>query len=306
MWRTDLALEMRESFPEDKEEIRGVILTKEKQEKEKIEVTRVEIKDEKGERAMGKPRGTYITIESELLNKQGEEAREPVAKAVKKYLEELSGGLFGKKTLIAGLGNREMTPDALGPYVVEQLFVTRHLIREFGEGLKEKYEMESVSAIAPGVMGQTGMETVEILKGIIYETKPDLLIVVDALAARNLNRVNTTIQLTDTGISPGAGVGNNRKELNKKNLGIPVVALGVPTVVDAATIVEDRMETALQKEGYSEKEIKSFLESLDYRSMGSFFVTPKTIDEEIRLLGDTISEALNSCFSNIYTNGSGK
>lgn len=306
MWRTDLALEMRESFPEDKEEIRGVILTKEKQEKEKIEVTRVEIKDERGERAMGKPMGTYITIESELLNKQGEEAREPVAKAVKKYLEELSGGLFGKKTLIAGLGNREMTPDALGPYVVEQLFVTRHLIREFGEGLKEKYEMESVSAIAPGVMGQTGMETVEILKGIIYETKPDLLIVVDALAARNLNRVNTTIQLTDTGISPGAGVGNNRKELNKKNLGIPVVALGVPTVVDAATIVEDRMETALQKEGYSEKEIKSFLGSLDYRSMGSFFVTPKTIDEEIRLLGDTISEALNSCFSNIYTNGSGK
>ncbi|MFW5647227.1 MAG: GPR endopeptidase [Acetivibrio ethanolgignens] len=306
MWRTDLALEMRESFPEDKEEIRGVILTKEKQEEEKIEITRVEIKDEKGERAMGKPRGTYITIESELLKEKGEEAKEPMVKAVKKHLEELSGGIFGKKTLIAGLGNREMTPDALGPYVVEQLFVTRHLIQEFGESLKKKYEMESVSAIAPGVMGQTGMETCEILKGIIHETKPDLLIVVDALAARNLKRVNTTIQLTDTGISPGAGVGNNRKELNQKNLGIPVIALGVPTVVDAATIVEDRMETALKKEGYSEEEIGSFLGSLDYRGMGSFFVTPKTIDEEIRLLGDTISEALNSCFSNIYTNGSEK
>lgn len=299
MWRTDLALEMRESFPGDEKEVQGVVLTKEKLEEETIEITRVEIKDEKGARAMGKPRGTYVTIESEFL----EEKKEFLVETLKEYLWELSGEITGKRILVAGLGNREMTPDSLGPYVVENLFVTRHLLREFGEDFRKKYKMENVSAIVPGVMGQTGMESSEILKGIIRETKPELLIVVDALAARNLNRVNKTIQLTDTGICPGAGIGNNRKELNQKNLGIPVIAVGVPTVVDAATIVEDRMELALKKEGYEKEEIHRFLGSLDYRSMGSFFVTPKTVDEEIRLMGDIISEALNMGFSNIYTNG---
>lgn len=306
MWRTDLALEMRESFPEDQQEIQGVILTKEKKEDEGIEVTRVEITDEQGARMMGKPQGTYITIEAEDLKEKDESYQKPVARVLKQYLEELSGGLTGKKTLIAGLGNREVTPDALGPYVVDNLFTTRHLIREFGEALKEKYEMESVSAIAPGVMGQTGMESGEILKGIIAETKPDMIIVIDALAARSVNRVNTTIQLTDTGISPGAGIGNNRQMLNRESLGIPVIALGVPTVVDAATIVEDRMAEALKKEGYEEGEIEQFLGELDYKGMESLFVTPKTIDEEVKQISYTISEALNSCFSNIYTNGSGK
>lgn len=304
MWRTDLALEVRESFPEDHKEIQGVILTKERKEEEKIETTRVEIKDERGERAMGKPRGTYITIESSYLREKDESYQKPIARALKKYLEELSGGLKGKKTLIAGLGNREVTPDALGPYVVDNLFTTRHLIKEFGEALKEKYEMESVSAIAPGVMAQTGMESSEILKGIIEETKPDLVIVVDALAARSTSRVNATIQLTNTGISPGAGIGNNRKALNEKSLGVKVIALGVPTVVDAATIVEDRMGEALGKKGYNEDEIQRFLGELDYHSMGSLFVTPKTIDEEVKQISYTISEALNACFSNIYNNGS--
>lgn len=306
MWRTDLALEVRESFPEDDEEIKGVILTREWKEDEKIETTRVEIKDERGERAMGKPKGTYITIESSYLREKDEDYQRPITKVLKGYLEELSGGLRGKKTLIAGLGNREVTPDALGPYVVDNLFTTRHLIREFGAALKEKYEMESVSAIAPGVMAQTGMESSEVLKGIIKETKPDLVIVVDALAARSTSRVNATIQLTDTGICPGAGIGNNRKALNEKSLGIKVIALGVPTVVDASTIVEDRIGEALGKKGYSEEEIQQFLGELDYRGMGSLFVTPKTIDEEVKQMSYTISEALNACFSNIYNIGSAK
>lgn len=303
MWRTDLALEMRESFPEDDKEIKGVILTKEQKKDKQMEITRVEIKDEKGAKAMGKPRGTYITIESLALKEKDETYKKPVIEEIKRYLEELSGGLKGKKTLVAGLGNREVTPDALGPYVVDNLFTTRHLIQEFGKEFQEKYEMEAVSAIAPGVMAQTGMESSEILKGIIEETKPDLIIIIDALAARSVNRLNTTIQLTDTGISPGAGVGNNRKKLNEESLGVPVLALGVPTVVDAATIVEDRMEEALKKQGYTEEEIGSFLGELDYHSVGSMFVTPKTIDEEVKQISDTISEALNVCFSNIYNKG---
>lgn len=303
MWRTDLALEVRESFPEDNEEIKGVILTKEKKKEKNIETTRVEIKDERGERAMGKPKGIYITIESPWLKEKDESYQKPVAEELKKYLEELSGGLKGKRTLIAGLGNREVTPDALGPYVVDNLFTTRHLIKEFGKDFQKKYEMESVSAIAPGVMAQTGMESGEILKGIIEETRADLVIVVDALAARSTSRVNTTIQLTDTGISPGAGIGNNRRVLNQESLGARVIALGVPTVVDAATIVTDRMGEALKKQGYEEEEIERFLEALDYRSMGSMFVTPKTIDEEVKQISYTISEALNGCFSNIYNSG---
>jgi spore protease len=299
MWRTDLALEVRESFPEDNEEIQGVILKKERREAGKIELTRLEIKDEKGEETMGKPKGTYLTVETDYLCEKDEDCQRSVVKLLCEYLEELSGGLQGKKTLIAGLGNRQMTPDALGPYVVDRLFATRHLFCTFGKSFGEKFELENVSAIAPGVMAQTGMESGEILKGIIEETKPDLLIAIDALAARNTRRVNRTIQLTDTGICPGAGIGNNRKILNKESLGLPVLGLGVPTVVDVATIVEDRMSEALGNRGYDDREIQSFLHELNYSGMGSFFVTPKTIDEEVRQISNTISEALNACFSHM-------
>ncbi len=300
MWRTDLAMEVRESFPENGEEIKGVVLKKERNEKDNIETTRVEITDKEGERIMGKPCGIYLTIESPHLKEKDESFQEPISKALRKCLEELSGGLKGKKTLIAGLGNREVTPDALGPYVVDNLFTTRHLLREFGKEFQEKYQMESVSAIAPGVMAQTGMESGEILKGIIEETKPDLIIAVDALAARSTARLNTTIQLTDTGIAPGAGIGNNRKVLNEKSLGVKIIALGVPTVVDVATIVEDSMSMALEEKGYTSGEIDGFLKELECHAMENFFVTPKTVDEEVKQISYTISEALNECFSNIY------
>lgn len=293
--RTDLALEVRESFENDNVEIKGVVLKEDYIKSDDIKVTTVVIKDEQGQNAMQKPMGTYITIEAPRLHETDEDYHKPLSKEIAKYLEELSGGLKEKEILIAGLGNREVTPDSLGPQVVDNLFVTRHLISEFGEEFREKHEMGSLSAIAPGVMAQTGMESSEILKGIIGETKPKLLIVIDALAARSTSRINTTVQITDTGICPGSGVGNNRKALNKESLGIDVIALGVPTVVDAATIVNDTMEHFLVKKGFEEKEINVFMREINEDKITNMFVTPKNIDESIKRISYTISEALNSC-----------
>lgn len=288
MIRTDLALEARESFPEDDVEVKGVVL-KEEEEREGIKVTTLEIKDERASQAMGKPVGTYITIEADNI----EECMTELEEVICHHIEALTGGISGKSVMVAGLGNREITPDALGPKVVDALFATRHLIREFGKDFKDKYGMESLSAIAPGVMAQTGMESSEILKGISRETRPDWLIVIDALAARSVSRLNRTVQITNTGISPGSGVGNHRSGLNKSSMGLNVIALGVPTVVDASTIVEDRMTEVLEKQGFSEKERGMFLKEIDSPSMRNMFVTPKNIDEAVDQISQVIAESLN-------------
>lgn len=196
--------------------------------------------------------------------------------------------------LIVGLGNRDVTPDALGPYVVGNICITRHMIREFGAASLGEEQRNPVSGIVPGVMAQTGMETLEIIRGVVKETHPDLIIAVDALAARSTRRLNRTIQITDTGINPGSGVGNHRNGLNKQVLGIPVIAIGVPTVVDAATIVNDTMESlihALDMEDYAQKYqlIKERIPS----HLNTMFVTPKDIDETVKRLSYTISEGLN-------------
>jgi spore protease len=295
--RTDLALEVRETFEEDNVEIQGVILKEDYDKKMDIRVSTVIIKDQKGADAMGKPIGTYITIEAPKLSEEDESFHEPITKEIAKYLKKLTGDLEKREVLIAGLGNREVTPDALGPQVVDNLFITRHLIREFGQEFKTKNNLGNVSAISPGVMAQTGMEAKEVLRGIIRETSPDLVIVIDALAARSIHRLNTTIQITDTGISPGSGVGNNRKALNKESLGVEVIALGVPTVVDAATIVNDTMEQFMSKQGFSEKETSQFISEVNEQAMCNMFVTPKNIDESIKRISYTISESLNRCFS---------
>lgn len=295
--RTDLALEIRESFEEDNVEIQGVVLKEDYDKKKDIRVTTVIIKDQKGAEAMGKPIGTYITIEAPKLSEEDESFHEPITKEIAKYIKQLSGDMENKEVLIAGLGNREVTPDALGPQVVDNLFITRHLIREFGQDFKLKNNLGNVSAISPGVMAQTGMEASEVLRGIIHETSPDLVIVVDALAARSIHRLNTTIQITDTGISPGSGVGNNRKALNKESLGVNVIALGVPTVVDAATIVNDTVEQFMQKQGFGEKEIFQFISEVNEQAMCNMFVTPKNVDESVKRISYTISESLNRCFS---------
>ncbi len=295
--RTDLALEERESFPDDDVEIKGVVLDEDFDKKNNIRVSTVIIKDEKGAHAMHKPIGTYITIEAPDIDQSDENYHKPVSEAIAKYLKKLAGDLKREEVLVVGLGNREVTPDALGPQVVDNLFITRHLIKEYGNEFKDKHHLGSVSAISPGVMAQTGMETVEIVKGIIEQTKPKLLIVIDALASRSIHRVNTTVQLTDTGISPGSGVGNNRKAFNEESLGTKVIALGVPTVVDAATIVADTLTSYMQKSGFGEEDIDKFISEVREQQIDNMFVTPKNIDESIKRISYTVSEALNSCFA---------
>ena len=295
--RTDLALEMRESFPEDDVEIKGVVLNENYDEANNIRVSVVEIKDDKGAKAMQKPIGTYITIEAPEINRSSDDYFKPASEEIARQLKNLAGNLKREELLVVGLGNREVTPDALGPQVVDNLFITRHLIREYGNEFKEKNHLGSVSAISPGVMAQTGMETLEIIKGIIKETKPKLLIVIDALASRSVSRVNTTVQLTDTGISPGSGVGNNRKALNEESLGTKVIAIGVPTVVDAATIVADTLTKYMEKSGFDENDINQFIYEIREQQIENMIVTPKNIDESIKRISYTISEALNSCFA---------
>lgn len=295
--RTDLALEVRESFEDDDVEIKGVILDEKYIEEKEVKITTVEIKDEQGAKAMQKPIGTYITIEARKLQEKDDEYHSSISEEISSYIMQLVGDSYQQGVLIVGLGNREVTPDALGPWVVDNLFVTRHLIREYGKEFGEKNHLQSVSALAPGVMAQTGMEVVEILKGLIKETKPGVVIAIDALAARSVERLNTTVQITDTGISPGAGIGNNRQALNEESLGTKVVALGVPTVVDAFTIVRDSLEQALSKQDFTPEEIQKFiLEVTDQQTVHNMFVTPKDIDESMKCISYTISEALNSCF----------
>lgn len=294
--RTDLALEVRESFEQDNVEIKGVVLKERYSKGKEIKVTTLVIEDEHGAEIMNKPIGNYITIEAPKLNEGDESYHKPLSKEIAKYVRQLHPKVEGETILIAGLGNRGITPDALGPQVIDNLFVTRHLAREYGDEFLDHNNIENVSAIAPGVMGQTGMETSEILKGIIEQTHPQVLIVIDALAARSIGRLNTTIQITDTGISPGSGVGNNRKALNEESLGIKVIAIGVPTVVDAATIVNDAMEEFMADKGFHEEEVDTFLKEVREVTVKDMFVTPKNIDESIKKISFTISEALNSCY----------
>lgn len=291
--RTDLALEARERFEEDDVKIRGVRIEEEDDEKLEIHTTTVVIETENGAKTMGKPVGTYITMEAPNMSVPDEGYHREISEKLAEHLKTLMGE-GEKSVLIVGLGNREVTPDALGPYVVQNVRITRHLIREYGAASLGEEQMNPISGIVPGVMAQTGMETVEIVKGVVKQTHPDLIIAVDALAARSTKRLSRTIQITDTGINPGSGVGNHRNGLNRQVIGIPVIAIGVPTVVDAASIVNDTMENmvrALDEEDGTEKYhlIKERIPS----HLNTMFVTPKDIDETVKRLSYTISEGLN-------------
>lgn len=283
--RTDLALETKESFEEDHVEIRGVRIEKEVDEEHEISITTVVIETENGAKAMGKPVGTYITLEAPYMSLEDEGYHREVSEKLAFYVRKLLGEK--KRILAVGLGNWEVTPDALGPKVIQNLQITRHLIQEFGERYIQKEEC-MVSAIVPGVMAQTGMETLEIVKGITVQTKPQAVIAIDALAARSTRRLNRTIQITDTGINPGSGVGNHRHGINEETLGIPVIAIGVPTVVDAATIVNDTIEQVTETEAC----IQTLREKISPH-LNTMFVTPKDIDETIKKVSFTISEGLN-------------
>ncbi len=290
--RTDLAIEVRESFPEDDVEVSGVKLNTESLEDGKIQVTTVEIVNDHGAEEMGKPIGTYITLEFDEMYQSQEQVHSKLVERFADILQDITGGLVNTDQklclFVSGLGNRFATPDALGPYVVEHISVNRHL--------EEDIPQESgnvVCAVVPGVMSQTGLETGEILGGIIARSKPDLLLVIDALATRSVKRLCRTIQITDTGILPGAGVGNHRYPINRDTMGIPVIAIGVPTVVEANTIVLETMEEVLQREKFSEDEISLFLENISRQAMSNLFVTPKDIEAQINQVGDLIAQGIN-------------
>lgn len=314
--RTDLAMEQKERFESDYVEVSGVVLEEEYDEEKEIKITTVRIETENGAKAMGKPVGTYLTLEAPNMAAADEgyhrEISETLAGFLEKYMKDTEENQEkGYSVLVVGLGNREVTPDALGPYVVDQLNVTRHIVQEYGRYAVGKGGSRIVSAIVPGVMAQTGMESAEIIRGIVNETTPDLIMVIDALAARSTKRLNRTIQISDAGIHPGAGVGNHRSEITKDTMGIPVIAIGVPTVVDAATIVNDTMEnfiTALETsetlkgvgvvlQGYNSAEKYELVKELIAPHLNGMFVTPKDIDDTVRRISYTISEAMNMLFA---------
>ena len=311
--RTDLALELKEDLPE-KGIIDGVkIFTK--LHDEDIKETIIEVANKNGELLLGKPVGTYVTIESKSLR----EGDESINKAFVKILHQNLAKMIKKaeRILVIGLGNRAITPDSLGPLVVDNLYITRHLI---GEGLIK--EDKELSALVPGVMAQTGIETSVIIKSVCDRIKPDIVIAIDALAAREPERLNSTIQICDTGINPGAGVGNNRARLDKKTLGVKVIAIGVPTVISVPAIVYQSVEGMVeilkgdndfskdinsknnivkrQDDGF-EGRLERFSDEEKYEiacnllepDLAAMFVTPKNIDEAVKKVSYTISEAIN-------------
>lgn len=329
--RTDLAIEARERFPEDNVEIEGVILNDKVIQKGRIRISTVNIVNENGARWMKKPVGNYVTIEFTdksmyMDDKDTKKFEDKVSETVCGILTEMvrdkqknmevrennkiQGNAEEEKTrngkenpekqfktfMVTGLGNRFATPDALGPAVMEKVIVNRHMVREFGEEMLGNDKI--VCAITPGVMAQTGMDTYEVLDGLVENIKPDFILVVDALASRSIGRLCRTIQITDTGISPGAGIGNNRQKINEETMKVPVIAIGVPTVVDAAVIVSECMEETLQKQGFSDSEIQIFLESIAGSSTKNLFVTPKDIDEQVRWIGNLVSCGINRFFGN--------
>ncbi|HBG3255877.1 TPA: GPR endopeptidase [Clostridioides difficile] len=304
--RTDLALEASEMCEKSQEgsSIPGVKI--ETKELENCIVTKVEVIDEQGSEIMNKDIGKYITLESNLMKFDDDESREEMISYLKDELVDIFGQDENKKTLVIGLGNRNITSDALGPKSVSKTLVTRHLFKNYNKDYDDDFT--EVSALSPGVMGVTGIETSEIVKSLVEKVKPDRVVAIDALASRKMERVNSTIQISTAGISPGGGVGNTRKSLTKETLGVDVIAIGVPTVVDAATLTIDVLDMAIDNLIDQSEETESFYEmlkklkeeekyhlikdSLDPYDK-NLIVTPKDIDDTIENLSIIISEGLN-------------
>ena len=304
-FRTDLALERRDIYQKvnNLKQIDGIKSTEEEI-NEKLKVTRVEILNKNGEKAIGKPVGNYVTIDVKKLKLAEDEDIQKASEVVTKELKKIINIHTDKQgdILVVGLGNIYVTPDALGPKVINEIDVTRHIIKYLPQYVDEG--TRPVSAISPGVLGTTGIETVEILKGIVDNIHPKLLIVIDALASRSIDRISSTIQISDTGIVPGAGVGNTRQEISQTTLGIPVIALGIPTVVELATLVSDginifidRLQEKAESNEYLNKlqqndkyeEVKEALNVGDY----NMIVTPKEIDDLIENMKDIVARGIN-------------
>lgn len=305
-FRTDLADERHSMYKKANkisDDIDGIRTESEEINKD-LSINRVIIENENGQEAINKPIGKYITIDMKKLTIAQEDEIMQAAESFSKELQNLINEKIDDKgeILVVGLGNIYVTPDALGPKVIEQIEVTRHIIKYLPQYIDEN--AREVSAVSPGVLGTTGIETVEIIKGIVDNIKPKLLIVIDALASKSIERINKTIQISNTGIVPGAGVGNTRKEISQNSLGIPVIAVGVPTVVESAVMVNECLDIFIEKlqneaksndylnklkEEDNYEEIKEALIPKDY----NLIVTPKEIDELVDKMAEVVSRGIN-------------
>ena len=303
-FRTDLALERRDIYKKAnklEDEIPGVLC--EVENKENAKITRVQITSKEGEEALNKKIGNYITIDVKKLNNLPEEEYEKISNLLSKEIEEIIDKHIGKQEdiLVVGLGNLYSTPDSLGSKVVKKIEITRHIKKYLPQYIDKN--ARAISAIAPGVLGMTGIETLEFVKGIVDNINPKLILVIDSLCSRSVNRISNSIQLSDTGIVPGGGVGNARLELTKETLGIPVIALGIPTVVDVATITEDGIELWIEKlEEVGNKNIDILKENNKYELIRealmptelNFIVTPKEIDSLIESMTEIVATGINN------------
>ena len=304
-FRTDMAIERNDIYKKQnniENQIDGILT--ENEEKENIKISRVKILNEQGEKALAKPKGDYVTLDVKNIKTVDEEGIQKIAevlgdelrKIIKKHISDT------EDILVVGLGNLYVTPDALGPKVVPNIEVTRHILQYIPSAMPK--DTRPVSAVSPGVLGVTGIETMEILKGIVDNIKPKMLIVIDALATRSIERISSSIQLADTGIVPGAGVGNTRKEISIKTLGIPVLALGIPTVVDLASITNDCIDLfieSLQQKAMSNDYLNKLKEKDNYEEIKealipkeyNMIVTPKEIDKLIANMSKIVAKGIN-------------
>ena len=272
---------------------------------ENFKITRVKITNENGEKAIGKPIGNYITMDIKNIKIVDEEDIEKTSNILSEEIKKLVNEQIESKddVLVVGLGNMYVTPDSLGPKVVNDIEVTRHIIKYLPQYIDEN--ARPVSAVSPGVLGTTGIETSEIIYGIVEKTNPKLIIIIDSLASRSMDRISKTIQIADTGIVPGAGVENTRKEISKNTIGIPVIAIGVPTVVESAVLVNDCLDLFIEKlqdEAKSNDYLNSLKQQDNYEEIKevlvpkeyNMIVTPKEIDELIDNMCKIVSSGINT------------
>ncbi len=303
--RTDLAIETREIYKTAQkidDEIPGVETTIDDTETDML-ITKVKVTTKEAEEAMGKPQGTYVTIEAPKLKEENEELNEKVAKKLAEIIREMGHLVKDDTVFVVGLGNWDVTADALGPKVISDVEITRHLLEYMPQYVVPG--TRPVCAISPGVLGTTGIETGEIIKGIVEKIRPNLIIAIDALASRKMERVSTTIQISDTGITPGSGIGNKRNAINQETLGVPVIAIGVPTVVDAATIANDALDLMITKLKEEQNVLGDTLEKIEnedkYQYIKevlnpgelNYIVTPSEIDGIITNISQILADGIN-------------
>lgn len=304
-FRTDLAMERTSMYKKANklENIDG-IETQDEEIDKNIKVNRVNITNKNGEEAIGKKMGVYVTIDFKNLKIADDDEIQKGSEVLSRELKKIIDAHIQNKDdiMVVGLGNIYVTPDSLGPKVINEIDVTRHIIKYLPQYVDEN--TRPVTAISPGVLGTTGIETYEILKGIVDNVKPKLLIVIDALSSRSIERISSTIQISDTGIVPGAGVGNTRQEISEATLGVPVIAMGIPTVVESAVLVNDCLDLLIEKlqneaksnvflnqlkEEDNYEKIKDVLNPQDY----NMIVTPKEIDDLIENMKDVVARGIN-------------